>query len=254
MKEYREKIYKGIEARTFKTGIIQLLEQEYKILGSHKVIKLIAEDIEQLHRQFYPEASSREPGVMQWVTTSVKNKKSHLGKEVEKTVTVDLPYFTREDIQLQKEGITKKKHDLIRIERLAKAAFSQGGLLTQGELAVISNLSIGTVSRKVREYQKKNKEMLPLKGYFFDLGRGTTHKGIIIDLYEEGFSPPDIAKKVCHSLEAVDRYIKDYERVKFLLRQGLNRNEIAEAIGKGKNLVGKYIEITLKFHPALKKT
>jgi len=254
MKEYRRKIYKGIEARTFKTGIIQLLEQEYKILGSHKVIKLIAEDIEQLHRQFYPETSSREPGMIQWVTTSVENNKSHLGKEVEKTVTVDLPYFTREDIQLQKEGITKKQHDLIRIERLAKAAFSQGGLLTQGELAVILNLSIGTISRKVREYQKKNKKMLPLKGYFFDLGRGTTHKGIIIDLYEEGFSPPDIAKRVYHSLEAVDRYIKDYERVKFLLRQGLNRNEISEATGKGKNLVGKYIEITLKFHPTLEKT
>jgi DNA-binding CsgD family transcriptional regulator len=254
MKEYREKIYKGIEARTFKTGVIQLLEQEYKILGSHKVISLIAEDIEQLHRHFYPEASSKEPGVIQWVTTSVENKKSQLGKEVEKTVTVDLPYFTREDIQLQKEGITKKEHDLIRLGRLTKVAFSQGGLLTQGELAVILNLSIGTVSRKIREYQKKNKEMLPIKGYFFDLGRGTTHKGIIIELYEEGFSPPDIAKRVYHSLEAVDRYIKDYERVKFLLRQGLNKTEICKAIGKGKNLVGEYIEITLKFYPTLGKT
>lgn len=253
MKKYREEMYKGIEARTFKTAIIQLLEQEYKILGSHRVIELIAEDIEQLHRQFYPEAGSREPGVIQWITTSKDNEKPRLGRgvEEEETVTVNLPYLTREDIKLKKEGISKKEHDLIRIERLTKAAFSQGGVLTQGELAALLNICVGTVYNRMQEFQKRNKEALPIKGYFFDLGSGTSHKKLIIELYEEGVSPPDIAKRVYHSLQAVDRYIKDYERVKFLLRQDLNGNEISEAIDKGKKLVGEYIEMAVRFHPEL---
>ncbi|MBE3586335.1 MAG: DUF1670 domain-containing protein [Thermoanaerobacter sp.] len=31
-------------------------------------------------------------------------------------------------------------------------------------------------------------------------------------------APPEIARQVNHSREAVDRYIKDYERVRFLVR------------------------------------
>lgn len=255
MDRHREMTYKGIEARTFKTSIIHLLEQEYKILGSHKVIRMIADDIDQLHREFYPESSSRNPGEIQWVTTSVENDKPHLGQQIceEKLTTVNLPFITKEDVKLKREGFSKKEHDLIRIERLTTAAKSQGGLLTIAELATILNCSTSHITHRLKEYQEKNKESLPLKGYVLDIGRGTTHKGIIIELYEEKVPPPDIARKTHHSLKAVDRYLKDYERVKFLIRQGLTRDEIAQTMDKGKTQIKKYIEILKKYHPEILK-
>lgn len=246
-------IYKGIESRTFKTAIIQLLEQEYKILGSHKVIGIIADDIDQLHREFYPEEDSKKTGYLRWITTSEENKKPALGQRVEeyKSTVVDLPFLTEEDIELKKGGIKNKEHDLIRIERITKAAKEQGGLLTTAELAAILNCSTGTISNRIREYKKREKKTLPLKGYVLDIGRGTTHKSLIIELYEEGVAPPDIARRTYHSLEAVDRYIKDYERVKFLRRKGLKKEEISRSINRGKGLVEKYLQILKRYHPEI---
>ena len=47
--------YESIPKRSFRNAIIRLLEENYKLIGSHKVIQMIAEDIMDLHRQFYPD-------------------------------------------------------------------------------------------------------------------------------------------------------------------------------------------------------
>jgi len=248
--------YKGIEARTFKSSIIQLLEQEYKILGSHKVIELIADDIDQLHQKFYPKTNTSNPGEIQWITTSDENNKPRLGQKIGeyKATTINLPYITKEDIKLKQEGISSKEHDMLRIERLTKAAKAQGGLLTIEELAAILNRSTATISKRIQEYQKEHKKVLPLKGYILDIGSGTTHKGIIIKLYEEKVPAPEIAKRTYHSLEAVDRYIKDYERIKFMIRRGLTKPEISQTIGRGMKVINQYFKLLEKYHPEYFRT
>jgi hypothetical protein len=49
----------------------------------------------------------------------------------------------------------------------------------------------------------------------------------------------------------VDRYIKDYERVKVLLRNELTPHEISHAVGRGVRTVLQYQEIAYEFHPDL---
>jgi len=244
-------IYKNVETRTFKNAIIHLLESNYKLLGSHKVIDMIACDIEEIHRQFYE--GLIEPGEIKWVTTSAKNKKPTLGQKAAeyKHVTVKLPYLTKEDIRLKKDGIAQKEHDIKRIERLTRAAKEQNGLLTIAELAAIMNCSTATISTRISEYQKKTGNILPLKGYVYDIGNGTSHKAIIIEHYEKGISPPVIARRTYHSLASVDRYIKDYDKIKFLLRRGLTTNEIITTIGKSAVLIKKYMKMLEKYHPEL---
>lgn len=41
--------YESINKRDFKSALINLMEQEYKLIGSRKIIELLAEDIEDLH-------------------------------------------------------------------------------------------------------------------------------------------------------------------------------------------------------------
>ena len=85
----------------------------------------------------------------------------------------------------------------------------------------------------------------------YDIGNGTSHKAIIIEHYEKGVPPPEIARKTYHSLSSVDRYIKDYDRIKFLMRRGLSANEIITTMGKSDVLIKKYIKILEKYHPQL---
>ncbi|MCM3763038.1 hypothetical protein M3212_20125 [Alkalihalobacillus oceani] len=66
----------GISKRTFRSGLIEMLESEYKLIGSHKVIELIADDICQLRDEFYPMNHETSFGNLTWITTSSENKKA----------------------------------------------------------------------------------------------------------------------------------------------------------------------------------
>lgn len=246
--------YLSMGKRDFKQAVIHLLETEYKIVGSHKVIQMMAEDIEDLARQFF--LSSACPGTLIWTTTSKLEKKVSYGKrgEDQRTCTVKLPFLTPEDIQnrikphSRKEGIYQ---EVMRMVRIIKAAFKQGGVLSVAEVATIMDRGLTTTQRKLSEYQKEKGEVLPLKGNILDQGSSPTHKGIVIQLYERKIAPPDIARQTGHSLDSVDRYISDYERVKMLLRKEANVKEISQLIGRGLSTVKQYARIALLYHPKL---
>ena len=62
------------------------------------------------------------------MTTSAENKKPHLGQKLEEyeNTMVTLPYITQKDIERKQNGISSKELNMIRIERLTKAAKEQG--------------------------------------------------------------------------------------------------------------------------------
>ena len=70
-------------------------------------------------------------------------------------------------------------------------------------------------------------------------------------MYEQGKEPPDIARETRHNLKSVERYLKDYERVKLLLKRGMGVEEISSTIGRGKSVVLEYTKIAHTFHPDL---
>ena len=72
------------------------------------------------------------------------------------------------------------------------------------------------MSKQVREYMERTKEVVPTRGTVHDLGRAITHKRIIIGLYLEGYLTPEIARRTKHSEEACDRYIRAFNKVRML--------------------------------------
>ena len=48
--------YEAITKRTYKQAVVHLLETDYKILGSHRVLEQLSEDLEQLHQHYYGNA------------------------------------------------------------------------------------------------------------------------------------------------------------------------------------------------------
>ena len=256
--------YHTATQRTFRQAIIHLLETEYKLVGSHKVIQMIADDISDLHTEYYRNADVVPPGYIVWRSTLDEGHKPPAGRraEDEPTVTAVLPSITDDDIAEIAQGCPEGKHastwaherDVRRVARLVKAGLDNPGgrqLLSLAEISLLINRSISTVRRCILEHLEQTGKLLPIKGYVLDQGSNPTHKGVILRLYEKGVAPPDIARATEHSLEAVDRYIKDYERVKVLLGKGLSVTEIGHAIGRGQRTVTQYYEIALEFHPDL---
>ncbi len=252
--------YQSITKRTFQSAIIHLLETEYKLVGSHRIIQMIAEDVECLQQEFFPQTESIGRGYLVWTATKDEGQKAHPGKRTEEygTVTVALPLVTDDDIA---ERLTRcppseiaernRRRDMTRLVRLMKAAEEQGALLTIPELCVILNRGEGTIRHCIQEHYATTGELLPLKGYRMDQGASPTHKSQIITLYEQGMQPPDIARQTRHSLKSVDRYIKDYERVKALLAKEFSTKEISHLVGRGQKIVREYVEIAMHYHQDL---
>jgi len=83
------------------------------------------------------------------------------------------------------------------------------------------------------------------------MGCFPTHKAAIVRLYLQGMLTPDIARRTFHSKEAVDRYIRGFERVR-LLASKFAFEELPLLTGKPASLVDQYLKL-VEEHDALSK-
>jgi hypothetical protein len=255
--------FESIAKRGFKTALIRLLEQEYKVLGSRRIILMLADDLEQLHQEYFPERNRLQFGDLVWQTTKDDGQRQSYGKKTEDYAvqTVILPLVRTEDIEKRifyRRGERNhtwqhtEERKLVQLERVVKSARTQGGLLSGAEVALLLNLSLTTLGRYLRRYYERHKEVLPMKGYVLDQGSNPTHKGIIIEMYEQAVSPADIVLKTGHTQEAVDRYIKGYDQVLALSKKKHDAVSISQITGRSINVVRQYQRLVKDFHPELK--
>lgn len=256
--------YSTVGRRDFRAALEFLLETEFKLVGSHRVIRLIAEAVVELQRQFYPDYDRLEPGTILWATTKAGDQaKVSWGKRAESygIQMVRLPLVTKDEIETRmrpgpgrdpRDNRRKEfRRDTATMVRLVKSAAAQGGLLSGAELSVLMNRSLAKIHDYIRTYEQETGDPLPLKGYVLDMGSSPTHKGIICRKFEEGMSPPDIARATGHGLAAVDNYLGTYDRIKVLLKKSFDLPTICQVTGKAARTVAQYLVIVERFHPAL---
>jgi len=255
--------YESIPKRDFKTAVIGLMEREYKILGSHRVLQMLADDIEQLHQTYYPERNRLKTGDIVWQTTKDDGQRPTYGKRTESygVQTVILPLVRPEDVDRRtsyKKGDRNSNYrhrdarDIEQMVRLLRSAKEQGGLLSGAELSVLMNRSLATIVKYLRAYFERTGEILPMKGYVLDQGSNPSHKGMIISLYERGVSPADIVLKTGHTQTAVDRYIRTYDQVLELVKKRHNAISICQITGRSINVVRQHMKLVKEYHPRLK--
>ena len=108
-------------------------------------------------------------------------------------------------------------------------------------MATLLGVCDAVVSKYVNEIQETGK-LLPTRGNIHDLSGAITHKREIIALYLEGYLIPEIAIKIKHSNEAIDRYIKDYHRVELLWQHGItDLDQISQLARLSKRIAQQYI-------------
>ncbi len=263
MNQIRDR-YESINKRNFRNALINLMETDYKVLGSRKILSMLSDDIESLYIDFHLSTSDVGLGEIVFRTTKDDGQRQSYGKRTEdySSTTVILPLITEEDVERRiyykkNDKNSNYKHrqsrDIETMVRLLESAKQQGGLLSGAELSVLLNRSLTTIRKYLSEYIKKTGKILPLKGYVLDQGSLPTHKAIIISLYEQGISPADIVLKTSHSQEAVDRYIKQYNQIKKMIVKGLIEVEIKDIVRRSMKVVREYIKLYYDLHPEIKQ-
>jgi hypothetical protein len=257
--------FEPLTKRTYRQAVVHLLETEYKILGSHRILEQLGEDVESLNREYFGEQSKMAPGVLCWRTQSLEDQKITYAKRTEdyKAKTIYLPLVEERDIEMRmhhRRGVRNDNwvesdlREQTQMVRLLKSAYGQGTSLTISELAVMMNRSLSVIGKHVKQYYATHpEETLPLRGYIYDQGSNPTHKALICTLHERGENEADIAKKTQHQLKSVGRYISHYTRVKQLMERGLTNREIAHILGIGERVVLEYNRIAMHFHSELAK-
>jgi DNA-binding CsgD family transcriptional regulator len=171
------------------------------------------------------------------------------GKPLEeaKLQAVVLTLIGKGDVELRdaKGARAWRQH---RIVRLAEEACGQDGLLSQEDIAMLLSCDVRTIRRDVRELREEHGVLVPTRGQCKDMGPGVTHREEAIRLWLHGLEPLDVAKRLSHSLAAIERYTQCFSRVVFLLWKKMTTLEIALALGISTRRVQSYIDLYHKYH------
>ncbi|MCX6160229.1 MAG: DUF1670 domain-containing protein [Ignavibacteriae bacterium] len=133
-----------------------------------------------------------------------------------------------------------------RLLRITKEAIEQGALLSYEDIAFLLTTSVVTIKRDVAA-MRRNGLTIPSRGWRHDMGRGSTHKSQILDLYLSGYMFSDIEKRTHHSETAVKRYIQDFSKIVLLHKNNFTVDQIRISTGFSNRLIGEYIILFNKY-------
>jgi DNA-binding CsgD family transcriptional regulator len=265
--EHNKATYGPQEFKTYESALCSFFKNECPQLGGLCTRQALVQALSEMRRAFFPETSHLAPGQTLW-TAVHKDAKGHYGKKMIDTelTSVVLDLLPAEEISQRAGG--KKLRD-VKVDaagRLFEQAFSQDGVLTNAEVALLLKISPATVTNYTRAWEEKNGRTLPRRGTIHDMGPTLTHKRIIIHkLFIEQKTVEAVAKETNHSFEAIQRYIGDFRRVLLCKKNGMTTEQIANVIRHSIRLVREYETIIehyaeqskelnelLEFHPAIK--
>lgn len=253
--------YVGTSQRTFAQALLQLLETQYALLGSRRILAVLVEDVQALIEAFYPPTERLSRGWLVFPATRAVGPNPRPGAAEAQPPVVSLawPLLTSEDIATlaqmpvgAESAATRAAWNQRRLVRLIEhgAAHPDGAaLLSLADLALMLNLTTVQVSQYLTAARRSTGRPLLTKGYYFDQGMRPTHKDHIIALYEAGLDEVAIARASQHDQSSVGHYLRDYERVKLLLKERLLPPQIERLLDLKPNVVQAYVRLVAQYHP-----
>lgn len=232
-------------AKTLENALSHRIAKEFPRIGGPRICKLCAEMIMEVVNNHIRSKDCVHHGQIVWTAVSIDRPPGR-NKKMEDTelVTVVLDASTAEDIQSRIDRVPPAQWRLGKAIRMCRQAYEQGGLLTNQDLSEILNLSDSLIGSLLANHEHRTKTLIPRRGTLHDIGSGLSHKWIICHKrYVEGKSAYRIARETYHSLESVDRYLGQFDRVRHCQHQGLSMIETAHILSCSLSLVEVYRQI-----------
>lgn len=238
--DFDQKHYGSARRRFLIPMLACLLERELVRTGP-QLSRMLAERIVELLDAISPETTRLQPGQMLWCAL---DKETRGGARNERTLPIVLTLLSEQDAVDLAGGLGVKTIRKRAVARMFKEAYAQDALLSSRDLGMILHVHNSTASVIRKEAEAEIGEPLPHPGILHDMGSTITHKvDIIRKAICERMDPCDVGRATKHSQNSVDRYLKDFQRIRAIYRLEPDITFIKMATGYSVGLIKQYIKI-----------
>jgi hypothetical protein len=239
------KRYHSAHDRFLKPAIVNFFKREFSGIFGPVIRENIANALIVLFDSTCPESTLLKPGQMIW---NALDKNTRGDSPYRRYKPVILTLVCDDDINLLEKGMPIKEIRQNIIARLINEAYQQGGALSTRDLSLFYSDYSAAISRQRIAYEKKHQTILPHTGVLHDMGSTLTHKNLIVYKHiVEKKDPTVIAKETNHSQSAVDRYLKDFNRVKTLMKDEKEVDYIHQTTNIAKSVIKQYQQLVNKY-------
>ena len=236
-----KKHYNSARQRFLQSSIESFFNNEFPKFFGPVIRKKIADKIVELVNTQLPNKEFLRPGQCIWNAVSIHTRPDSPNR---KFVPVILTLIDPSDTEELAHGTPMPVIARKATASLCREAFEQGALLSMRDIGLLVWRSNSVTSTIRKKWESENSTSLPHVGSIQDFGTCLTHKSAIIRkvIYEKK-DPRRVASETKHSQRAVDRYIKDFNRVKLCHQHSQDMEFITRTTGLSKYLVNQYVEI-----------
>jgi hypothetical protein len=235
------KHYSSAHDRFLKPAIVNFFTREFSGAFGPIVRENIADALIGLFNSLCPESSRLKPGQIVW---NALDKRTRADSKKRRYKPVILSLVTDDEVSMFEKGTSVSTTRKNVMARMIREAYQQGAVLSTRDLSLLLVSSASYLSELRIEYEKEHKTILPHTGVIHDMGTTLTHKRIIVYKHVvEKKDPSIVARETNHSQPAVDKYLKDFNRVKTLVNDNKDINFIHHTTNIARPVIKQYLQI-----------
>ncbi|MFQ5464209.1 MAG: DUF1670 domain-containing protein [Phycisphaerae bacterium] len=243
--DYVRKKFGPLLEKGLKQALVHAIGRDFPRLGGPRILDLCAEMILEVVEAHGLLRERVRHGQALWLGVDVNDPPGRY-KRIANTqlVPVVLDLSRDEDVEARLARKSAEVRLRIKAVRLCEQAYAQGALLSNCDLAELLSTSESRVAKVLAAHERETDKIVPRRATLHDVGTGLTHKRIICwKRYAEGKSSEVIARETYHSLEAVDRYLGQFDRVRHCRKQEMTPTDTAYTLQCSLGLVQEYLAI-----------
>jgi hypothetical protein len=243
--DYVKKHYKPLKDKTLRHALAHRIGTEFPRIGGPRILALCAEMVLEVFWSHVVPHEHVQHGQVRWLAYAVDDPPRR-GKRTTDTrlVPVVLDLSTSEDLDARLARQAASERLCAKAVRLCEQAYAQGGLLSNCDLAELLATGDSWIAHLLASHEDETGVLVPRRATIHDMGSGLSHKRIICRKhYGEGKPAHQVARETYHSLEAVDRYLGQYDRVRHCRQEGMGTEQTAYTLGCSVRLVEQYLAI-----------
>jgi len=243
--DYVAKKFAPLKDKTLQNALAHRIGEQFPSMGGYRIRQICAEMVLEVLDAHIRPAQTVRHGQVLWMAIDINDPPSKYRRIAETSlIPVVLDVSTAQDIDLRIARTPPARRLLTKVLRLCIQAHQQGGLLSNCDLAELLNSHAPRISQVLVEYERQSGNVVPRRATTHDVGTGLTHKRIIcIKRYAEGKESEQIGRETYHSIQSVDRYLGQYDRVRHCRLEGMTPEQTASILACSVALVREYLAI-----------